>query len=136
MSGIQFAVQLVLLLTIGPFADYGTWRPWIMIVFQVIVYICTFSMIGITRPDQWEAALALHTLASLCKAQFLTLENNPENGCADPFSTASNIVGAFYSATFPGLVRDLPKLIQSEQEVLSGEKRSVSYTLAEVVDAD
>lgn len=31
VTGILFAAQLVLLLTIGPYADYGTWRPWIMI---------------------------------------------------------------------------------------------------------
>jgi hypothetical protein len=31
ITGILFAAQLVLLLTIGPYADYGTWRPWIMI---------------------------------------------------------------------------------------------------------
>jgi hypothetical protein len=31
ITGIIFAVQLVLLITIGPYADYGTWRPWIMI---------------------------------------------------------------------------------------------------------
>jgi hypothetical protein len=31
VTGILFAAQLVLLLTIGPYADYGNWRPWIMI---------------------------------------------------------------------------------------------------------
>lgn len=38
---------------------------------------------------------------------------------------ATNLVTAFYTATFPGLVRDLPKLIQSEQEVKEGTKTSV-----------
>ena len=31
VTGILFAAQLVLLLSIGPYADYGNWRPWIMI---------------------------------------------------------------------------------------------------------
>lgn len=31
LNGIQFAVQTVLLLMIGPYSDYGTWRPWILI---------------------------------------------------------------------------------------------------------
>ena len=31
VTGILFAAQLVVLLTIGPYADYGNWRPWIMI---------------------------------------------------------------------------------------------------------
>ena len=39
--------------------------------------------------------------------------------------TATNVVTAFYAATFPGLVRDLPKLIRSEQDVQAGTKSSV-----------
>jgi len=31
VTGILFAAQLVVLLTIGPYADYGNWRPYIMI---------------------------------------------------------------------------------------------------------
>ena len=31
MTGIMFAAQLVTLLIIGPFTDYGNWRPWILI---------------------------------------------------------------------------------------------------------
>jgi hypothetical protein len=38
---------------------------------------------------------------------------------------ATNVVTAFYAATFPSLVHDLPKLIESEQEVQAGTKSSV-----------
>lgn len=31
VTGILFVAQLVILLTVGPYADYGNWRPWIMI---------------------------------------------------------------------------------------------------------
>jgi hypothetical protein len=31
LTGILFAAQLVILLGIGPYADYGDWRPWLMI---------------------------------------------------------------------------------------------------------
>lgn len=58
-------------------------------------------MCGISRPDQWQAAQALQTLGSL----------------------ATNIVTAFYAATFPGLIYNLPKIVQSEQEVKSGQKK-------------
>lgn len=37
--------------------------------------------------------------------------------------SASNIVNSFYAATFPGIVRDLPALIQSEHQVKSGAKQ-------------
>ena len=31
LSGILFAVQIVVMFVIGPYADYGNWRPWILI---------------------------------------------------------------------------------------------------------
>lgn len=31
LNGILFAVQLACLLILGPYADYGTWRPWLLI---------------------------------------------------------------------------------------------------------
>jgi hypothetical protein len=31
-----------------------------------------------------------------------------------------NMMVAFYAATFPGIVQDLPEVIQSEKEVLEG----------------
>ena len=55
-------------------------------------------MTGISKPGQWEAAQTLFVIGSL----------------------AANIVNAFYAATFPSLVRDLPKLIESEDKVKAG----------------
>ncbi|PMD45611.1 autophagy protein, partial [Hyaloscypha variabilis F] len=100
VTGILFAAQLVLLLTIGPYADYGNWRPWIMIIGQCVLYICQFAMCGISKPEQWQAAQALYVIGSV----------------------AANVVTAFYAATFPSLVRDLPKLLESEKEVQEGTK--------------
>ncbi|KAM3545891.1 hypothetical protein ARSEF1564_001172 [Beauveria bassiana] len=100
MTGILFAAQLVTLLTIGPYADYGNWRPWIMIIAQSILYTCQFAMCGINQPGQWQAAQALHVVGSL----------------------AANIATAFYTATFPSLVHNLPKVLESEQQVRDGVK--------------
>ena len=33
---------------------------------------------------------------------------------------AMNMMVAFYAATFPGIVQDLPEVIQSEKEVIDG----------------
>ncbi|KAL5896250.1 hypothetical protein ACKVWC_001457 [Pyricularia oryzae] len=98
VQGVMFAAQLVTLMILGPYADYGNWRPWIMIVGQVLLYICQFSLCGISQPDQWEAAQALFVVGSL----------------------AANVVNSFYAATFPSIVRDLPKLIESEERVKAG----------------
>ncbi|TQV97545.1 hypothetical protein V2A60_006704 [Cordyceps javanica] len=100
ITGILFAAQLVTLLTIGPYADYGNWRPWIMIIAQSVLYVCQFAMCGINQPGQWQAAQALYVVGSL----------------------AANIATAFYTATFPGLVHNLPKVLKSEQDVRDGVK--------------
>lgn len=38
-----------------------------------------------------------------------------------------NMVIAFYAATFPGLVQDLPEIIKSEQDVLEGTVACVAH---------
>ena len=43
VTGILFAAQLVLLLTIGPYADYGNWRPWIMISKPIELRRCSVT---------------------------------------------------------------------------------------------
>lgn len=40
LNGIQFAIQLVLLIIIGPYADYGTWRPYILICGYTFLLPC------------------------------------------------------------------------------------------------
>ncbi|KAH8894151.1 putative autophagy protein [Thozetella sp. PMI_491] len=105
VTGILFAAQLVVLLIIGPYADYGNWRPWILIIAQTILYICQFAMCGMSRPDQWQSAQVLYVIGSL----------------------AANVATAFYAATFPGLVRDLPELIQSEHDVAEGAKSPADH---------
>jgi hypothetical protein len=42
-----------------------------------------------------------------------------------------NMVIAFYAATFPGLVQDLPEVIKSEQDVMDG---TVEYVLPHIKD--
>lgn len=61
-------------------------------------------MCGLSQASQWQPAQALYVIGSL----------------------SANIVTAFYAATFPGLVRDLPRLIQSEKDVQIGAKTYVS----------
>jgi hypothetical protein len=38
---------------------------------------------------------------------------------------ARNLLQVFYHAAFPAMVRDLPKMIESEKQVLRGEKTYV-----------
>jgi hypothetical protein len=105
LTAILFAAQLVVLLGIGPYADYGKWRPWLMIIFSIIVYLVSFALCGISKPSQWQGAQALYVIGSL----------------------ATNVVGSFFQGAFPGIVRDLPKLIESEQAVINGEKSAEDH---------
>ena len=78
-NGISFALQAVLLLIIGAWADYGTWRcvgrhvvasksscvigrPNITIFFTIVAVGVSFAWLGVEHPDQWEAATALYVL--------------------------------------------------------------------------
>ena len=117
LNGILFAVQLVLLLTIGPYADYGSWRPYILICasigthpvvslttarigFESLVFLCAFALAGLQSSDQWQAANALWFLGNL----------------------SLNVANVFYYAGFPTVVRNLPVVRESERAVFEGRK--------------
>ena len=86
--------------------------------FQAILCICQFAMCGVSRPDQWQGAQALYVIGSLGKCLPLL----PLSFAYFWRTPAANVVTSFYAATFPSLVRDLPKLIQSEHDVKLGAK--------------
>ena len=58
-NGISFAVQAALFLVIGSLADYGTWRPWILIVSTLISVGISFAWLGVTDPASWRIGVAL-----------------------------------------------------------------------------
>lgn len=79
LNGILFAVQVVLLLFVGPYADYGNWRaPFLLggsflppsskmliTVMAVVQNACIFGMAGLTQPSQWQAANALYVTGNI-----------------------------------------------------------------------
>ncbi len=88
---------------------------------QIVLYATQFAMCGMKRPSQWQSAQALYVIGSLGKSSV-----RPGYPVALIIPSATNVVTAFYAATFPGLVRDLPKLIESEKDVKAGTKRRIS----------
>ena len=111
-NGILFAVQLVVLLIIGPYADYGTWRPWLLIFWTVVGIACSFAFFGLIHPDQWAIATGFWITGYL----------------------ALNVTGAFYQAPFPMLVRDLPKMIESERMVLEGTRSPEEHARMDMLE--
>ena len=80
-NGISFCIQVVVFLMLGSFAgmpllatsaalqamkptcaDFGTWRPNILIVLTVISIAIGFSWLGVHTADQWKSAAALYII--------------------------------------------------------------------------
>ncbi|KAJ3778082.1 MFS general substrate transporter [Lentinula raphanica] len=99
-NGISFAIQAALLLVIGAWADYGSWRPNITIFFTILAVAVSFSWLGVDHPSQWQAGVALYIMGLITYQCTLT----------------------FWTAAFPGLVRDLPEVKESLAQVKHGAK--------------
>ncbi|KAI0733564.1 MFS general substrate transporter [Fomitopsis betulina] len=99
-NGISFAIQAVVLLTIGAWADYGEWRPNITIFFTLLAVGVSFAWLGVEDPAHWKAGVALYILGLIAYQCALT----------------------FWTAAFPGLVRDLPEVKKSVEEASDGRK--------------
>jgi MFS-type transporter involved in bile tolerance (Atg22 family) len=61
-NGISFAIQAVVLLLIGAWADYGRWRPNITIFFTILAIAVSFAWLGVEDPSRWRAGVALYIL--------------------------------------------------------------------------
>ncbi|RDB25887.1 Autophagy-related protein 22 [Hypsizygus marmoreus] len=94
-NGLSFAIQAILLLAIGAWADYGRWRPNITIFFTILAVGVSFAWLGIDSPAHWRAGVALYILGLIAYQCALT----------------------FWTAAFPGLARDLPIVKKSSLEV-------------------
>ncbi|KAJ7745671.1 MFS general substrate transporter [Mycena metata] len=114
-NGISFAIQAVLLLMIGAWADYGTSRPNITIFFTILAVAVSFAWLGVEDASQWRSGVALYIL-----------------GREDTiFLFTQILIGSltFWTAAFPGLARDLPEVKASVAEVKSGQKTVAEHTL-------
>ncbi|KAF5359548.1 hypothetical protein D9756_003285 [Leucocoprinus leucothites] len=58
-NGISFAIQAVVLLIIGAWADYGQWRPNITIFFTVVAVAVSFAWLGVEDATKWQAGFNL-----------------------------------------------------------------------------
>ncbi|ORX40325.1 autophagy-related protein 22-like protein [Kockovaella imperatae] len=108
LNGITFAVQLCILLIIGPYADYGTWRPYILMFINSLGIIVEVIEALLDKPRLWQANSAMYVLGTVC----------------------FNCCVAFFNGAFPGIVRDLPEMIESEQQVLLGQKTAEEHDQA------
>ncbi|KAJ3564406.1 hypothetical protein NP233_g8317 [Leucocoprinus birnbaumii] len=106
-NGISFAIQAVVLLIIGAWADYGQWRPNITIFFTIVAVAVSFAWLGVEDASKWQAGVALYILG------LITYQASINSGRRYPRS------------------RDLPEVQQSRDLVNSGEKTEEDHARLE-----
>ncbi|ORX39156.1 putative autophagy protein [Kockovaella imperatae] len=100
LNGLLYLIQMIVLLVLGSYADYGRWRYWLLMSFDAVLICCMLGLSTLKQAASWRIAQLLWMI-----------------GCL-----SSNILGTFFNASFPELVRNLPRVQASENAVRSGQK--------------
>jgi F0F1-type ATP synthase assembly protein I len=108
-NGISFAVQIVVFLVIGSFADFGNWRPNILIVLSVVAYAIGFAWLGVHVSDEWHAAAGLYIVGLIAYQTTLT----------------------FWTAAFPGLARNTAEMKVKGEAFAAGAVSREEYDYAD-----
>ncbi|PIL35431.1 MFS general substrate transporter [Ganoderma sinense ZZ0214-1] len=107
-NGISFALQAAVLLIIGAWADYGSWRPNITIFFTILAVAVSFAWLGVEDASRWKAGVALYILGRWSMHRI--------------------------HPAFPGLARDLANVQESAGRVESGDKSAEEHANLESME--
>ncbi|CAL5869714.1 uncharacterized protein PFLUO_LOCUS3944 [Penicillium psychrofluorescens] len=110
-NGISFAIQIVVFVTIGSFADFGYWRPNILIVLSLIAYGIGFGWLGVHTADQWHIGVGLYIVGLIAYQTCLT----------------------FWTAAFPSLARNTTHMKEVANQYVSGEITRDQYDYADTM---
>ncbi|KAI7082249.1 hypothetical protein KC356_g8508 [Hortaea werneckii] len=97
-NGISFAIQIVIFLILGSYADFGTFRPNILIVLTLIAWGIGFGWLGVHDPADWQTGLGLYIVGLIAYQLCLT----------------------YWTAAFPGLARNTRELRDKAQQFEAG----------------
>lgn len=97
-NGMSFALQAVLFLFIGAYADFGTGRRWVLIIWSIIAYAIGFAWLGVHDPDKWKIGAGLYIVGLISYQLTLT----------------------YWTAAFPSLARNTPQMKEAAQQYESG----------------
>lgn len=97
-NGISFAIQIVVFLIIGSYADFGTFRPNILICLSIIAWAIGFAWLGVHTEDKWHTGLGLYIVGLIAYQLCLT----------------------YWTAAFPGLARNTRVMREKCQEYEEG----------------
>lgn len=110
-NGISFAIQVVLFLLLGSMADYGKWRPWILIFWSVVAFALGFGWLGVHTEDKWKVATGLYMVGLIAYQMCIT----------------------FWTAAFPGLARNMPEMRQKAEDYENREITREEYDFADMM---
>lgn len=110
-NGISFAIQIAVFLTLGSFADFGHWRPNILIVLSFIAYAIGFSWLGVHTGDKWQIAAGLYIVGLIAYQTTLT----------------------FWTAAFPGLARNSAEMKEKADAYAAGSISREEYDHADTM---
>ncbi|KAI0403562.1 putative autophagy protein [Xylaria palmicola] len=108
-NGISFAIQIVFFLAVGSFADFGRWRPYILIVMSAIAYAVGFAWLGVHDADKWHAGVGLYIVGLVAYQAAYT----------------------FWNAAFPGLARNTPEMEEKADAYVAGTITRDEYDYAD-----
>ncbi|KAF9893815.1 hypothetical protein FE257_009985 [Aspergillus nanangensis] len=111
-NGISFAIQVVVFLVIGSFADFGKWRPNILITLSVTAFGIGFGWLGVHTPDKWHVGVGLYIVGLIAYQTTLT----------------------FWLAAFPGLARNTATLKAKADEYCAGTISRQEYDHADTME--
>ncbi|KAJ5565748.1 Major facilitator superfamily domain general substrate transporter [Penicillium sp. DV-2018c] len=110
-NGISFAIQVAIFLIIGSFADFGSWRPNILIGLSIVAYAIGFGWLGVHTSDKWHVAVGLYMVGLIAYQTTLT----------------------FWTAAFPGLARNTLELKEKADEFVAGTITRDEYNYADTM---
>lgn len=110
-NGISFAIQVALFLIIGSYADFGSWRPNILIVCSCVAYGIGFGWLGVANADKWRQGIGLYIVGLIAYQTCLT----------------------FWTAAFPGLARDTREIRDKAMELSRQEIEPDEYYFHESI---
>ncbi|KAJ6002582.1 hypothetical protein N7451_005129 [Penicillium sp. IBT 35674x] len=110
-NGISFAIQIVIFLVIGSFADIGNWRPNILIVLSIIAYAIGFAWLGVHTKEKWEIGVGLYIVGLIAYQTTLT----------------------FWTAAFPSLARNSAEMREKASDFAHGNISREEYDYADTM---
>ncbi|KAK4547518.1 hypothetical protein LTR36_000474 [Oleoguttula mirabilis] len=108
-NGISFAIQIVIFLILGSYADFGTFRPNILIGLSLIAWGIGFGWLGVHKAEDWQTGLGLYIVGLIAYQLCLT----------------------YWTAAFPGLARNTPLLREKAKQFEEGAISRDEYDFAD-----